>query len=344
MLLTTTMVVKMEINLEHGAGGKLTHELFNSVFYKAFKNKILEKAGDKAILRFGSTRIAFTTDAFVMSPKKVSGCSVGKLSVTGTVNDLLTCGAIPMYLSASFIIEEGYPMSNLREIVRDMSEAAKASGVSIVTGDTKVVEKGKADGVYITTSGIGKVMKNSNVSGSNAEPGDAILVSGPVGTHGTAVMLARGEFGLYSNVSSDCCALNDLVIPLIRKYGRKIKVIRDPTRGGLATTLNEIAQESKVGMIVEESKIPVLEEVKSACEVLGIDFLSMANEGIMVFIVDAKVKDKFLKDLRNNPKGKLASVIGEVVNDSEKKVILSTSVGGERILDMAKGLPLPRIC
>jgi hydrogenase expression/formation protein HypE len=338
------MVVRMEINLEHGAGGKLTHELFNSVFYRAFKNKILEKAGDKAILSFGATKIAFTTDAFVMSPKKVSGCSVGKLSVTGTVNDLLTCGAVPLYLSASFIIEEGYSISNLSEIVKEMSEAANISKVSIVTGDTKVVEKGKADGIYITTSGIGKVMKNSNVSGSNAEPGDVVLVSGPVGTHGTAVMLARGEFGLYSNVTSDCCPLNDLVIPLIKRYRKKIKVIRDPTRGGLATTLNEIAQESKVGIVVEESKIPVLEEVRSACEVLGIDYLSMANEGIMVFVVDRKVKDSFLKDLRKNKKGRLASLIGEVASDREKKVVLSTSIGGERILDMTKGLPLPRIC
>lgn len=334
----------MEINLEHGAGGKLSHELFNSLFLKYFRNKILEKAGDKAILKFGSKRIAFTTDAFVMSPKKVKGCNVGRLSIFGTVNDLLTCGAVPKYISASFIIEEGYSLESLSEIVEEMSHAAKLSKVSIVTGDTKVVEKGKGDGVYIVTSGIGEVLNNSNVSGSNAKPGDVVLVSGPVGTHGTAVMVARGDFGLYSNVESDCYPLNDLVIPLIRKYGKKIRTIRDPTRGGLATTLNEIAQESKVGMIIEESNIPVLEEVKAACEILGVDYLSMANEGVMVFVVDEEISDKFLKDLRKNSHGKFAAIIGKVVKDKEKRVILKTSIGGERILDMAKGLPLPRIC
>jgi hydrogenase expression/formation protein HypE len=331
------------ITMEHGAGGKMSHELFEQIFRSRYGNKYLGTASDKAVLKIGRNRVAFTSDAFVMSPRQVSGCSLGALSVFGTVNDLLTCGAKPLYLSSSFVIEEGFLLDELSQIVSDMAFAAKKCKVEIVTGDTKVVERGKADGVYIVTSGIGTVIQGVGVSGSNARVRDKVIVTGSVGNHGVAVMIARGEFGLSADVGSDCGSLSDLVLPLLRKFGSKVHVLRDPTRGGLATVLNEISIESRVAIEIDERSIPIEPGVRAACDLLGMDPLYMACEGVMVLIVDKKMENPVLRELRRRGARK-AMTIGTVAGSPKGRVTMTTSIGGKRYLSMLKGMSLPRIC
>jgi len=331
------------ISMEHGAGGRMSHELFERVFSSRYGNKYLDRAADKAVLKIGRNRIGFTSDAFVMSPRKVQGCSLGALSVFGTVNDLLTCGATPLYLSSSFIIEEGFPFDELDQIASDMTSAARKCKVEIVTGDTKVVERGKADGVFIVTSGIGSVARGVEVSGSNARARDRVIVTGSVGNHGVAVMIARGEFGLSAKVKSDCGPLSDLVLPALRKHGSRVHVLRDPTRGGLATVLNEISIESGVAIEIDEKSIPIEAGVKAACDLLGMDPLYMACEGVMVLIVDKRIEDSVLRELRRRGATR-AAVIGTVTGSPKGRVIMTTSVGGKRYLSMLKGMSLPRIC
>jgi hydrogenase expression/formation protein HypE len=331
------------ISMEHGAGGKMSHELFEQVFSSRYGNKYLDRASDKAVLKIGRNRVAFTSDSFVMSPRQVPGCSLGALSVFGTVNDLLTCGAKPLYLSSSFVIEEGFLFDELNQIASDMAFAAKKCKVEIVTGDTKVVERGKADGVYIVTSGIGAVIQGVGVSGSNARVRDRVIVTGSVGNHGVAVMIARGEFGLSADIRSDCGSLSDLVLPLLRKFGSKVHVLRDPTRGGLATVLNEISVESRVAIEINEGSIPIEPSVRAACDLLGMDPLYMACEGAMVLIVDKRIENPVLRELRRRGAPK-ATTIGAVAGSPKGKVMMTTSIGGKRYLSVLKGMSLPRIC
>jgi len=331
------------ISLEHGAGGKLSHDLFTRVFASKYGNRHLSRAADKAVLRIGNRRIAFTTDAFIMSPRKVPGCSLGALSIHGTVNDLLTCGAKPMYVSASFVMEEGFPVKELGEIAEDMASAAKGCEVEIVTGDTKVVERGKADGAFVVTSGIGEVLSRVDVSGRNARPGDSVIVTGSVGRHGVAVLIARGEFGLATEIKSDCSSLTGLILPLLRKYGPMIHSLRDPTRGGIGTTLNEIALESKTCLRVEEAGIPIDPSVKAACDLLGMDPLYMACEGVMAIVVDPRAESQVLRALRKRG-AKEAAPIGRVISIPKGRVLMTTSVGGIRHVGMLRGVSLPRIC
>jgi len=332
-----------EISLEHGAGGKLSHDLLNEVFRAKYDNTYLRKASDKAVLKIGGRKVAFTTDAFVMAPARVPGCSLGELSVFGTVNDILTCGAKPLYLSSSFVIEEGFRLQELEEIAADMASAARRCNVKIVTGDTKVVERGKADGAFVVTSGIGEVMRGVSVSGSNAKVGDKVIVSGSVGRHGAAVLIARGEYGLSANIRSDCAPLSSLVVPMLKKLGNRVHVLRDPTRGGLATTLNEIATESRVCVEIDERSIPIDESVRAACELLGIDPLYMACEGVMALLVDPAVEQSALIGLRRRGARESAS-IGTVTSSPKGKVLMTTSVGGKRYVGMLRGMSLPRIC
>lgn len=331
------------ISLEHGAGGKLSHDLFTQVFASKYGNRHLKKAADKAVVRIGNRRIAFTTDAFIMSPRKVPGCSLGALSIHGTVNDLLTCGAKPMYVSASFVVEEGFALEELGGIAADMASAAKKCGVEIVTGDTKVVERGKADGAFVVTSGIGEVLSRVNVSGGNARPGDSVIITGSVGRHGVAVLIARGEFGLATEIKSDCRSLTGLILPLLKKHGSMIHSLRDPTRGGIGTTLNEIALESKTCVHVREADIPVDSSVKAACDLLGMDPLYMACEGVMAIVVDPRVESPVLRALRKRG-AKEAASIGRVVSAPKGRVLMTTSVGGTRNVGMLRGISLPRIC
>ncbi len=332
------------ITLEHGAGGKLSHELLKSIFVREYGGKSLAKAGDKAVLSIGGSRIAFTTDAFVMSPRVVPGCSIGKLCITGTINDLLTCGARPLFISASFIIEEGFPIEELSSISTDLAGAAKASGIEIVTGDTKVVQKDRADGVYVVTSGIGEVLKDVDVSGSNARAGDDVIVTGELGCHGVAVMLARGEFKIAAKANSDCNALTSLVLPLLRRWKRSIHALRDPTRGGISTTLCEIAIESNVGIEIDESMLPISNSTRAACELLGIDPLFMANEGVMAIVADHVFSERIVRMLRRKRNGENSRIIGNVVANHKGKVKMKTKIGGERYLELLRGMSLPRIC
>ncbi len=321
----------------------MSHELFEQVFSSRYGNRYLDAASDKAVLKIGKNRIAFTSDAFVMSPRRVPGCSLGSLSVFGTVNDLLTCGAKPLYLSSSFVIEEGFLFDELDQIASDMASAAKRCKVEVVTGDTKVVERGKADGVYVVTSGIGSVAPGVNVSGSNARVHDKVIVTGNVGNHGVAVMIARGEFGLSSDVRSDCSPLSGLMLPLLSKFRRRIHALRDPTRGGLATVLNEMSIESGVAMEVDEKNIPIEPSVRAACDLLGMDPLYMACEGTMVLIVDKRIEKPVLRELRRRG-ARNATTIGAIARSPRGKVTMTTPIGGKRYLGMLRGMSLPRIC
>lgn len=333
-----------QINLEHGAGGKLSHDLVRSIFLRSYGGPLFRKAGDKAVVSIAGKKIAFTTDAFVMSPMDVPGCSLGALCVTGTINDLLTCGARPLFMSVSFILEEGFQMDRLVAISKDIARAAHLSGVAVVTGDTKVVERHKADGAYITASGIGEVIEGVNVSGSNAKVGDHVIVTGDIGNHGVATMLARGEFNIAARTKSDCRSLADLILPMLENFKNRVHALRDPTRGGISTTLNEIALESNVGIEVDESELPIAKPTRTACELLGIDPLFMANEGIMVLVIDPSSSERAAELLRRRRFGHRSAVIGRVVRNHRGKVKMRTLIGGERYLEMLRGVSLPRIC
>ncbi|WKZ17886.1 MAG: hydrogenase expression/formation protein HypE [Candidatus Jettenia sp. CY-1] len=331
------------ILLSHGSGGKLSYQLIHEIFLKAFNNEFLSPLNDQAIFNLPTSRLAFTTDSYVVNPIFFPGGDIGKLSVCGTVNDLAVGGAEPLYLSASFIIEEGILIEELRMIVDSMAQTANHVKVKIITGDTKVVERGKGDKLFINTSGIGIVKDGIHLSPLLIKPGDAILVSGHLGDHGIAIMCHREGIQMESPVQSDCAALHELVQDVISR-SPGIRAMRDPTRGGLATTLNELAVSSGCGMIIREEDIPIKEEVKGACEILGFDPLYLANEGKLIAIVSKDLADTVLEAMRKNPLGKDASIIGTVVDEPRGKVLLETSIGNRRILDMLSGEQLPRIC
>lgn len=331
------------ILLSHGSGGKLSYQLIHEIFLKAFNNEFLSPLNDQAIFNLPTSRLAFTTDSYVVNPIFFPGGDIGKLSVCGTVNDLAVGGAEPLYLSASFIIEEGILIEELRMIVDSMAQTANHAKVKIITGDTKVVERGKGDKLFINTSGIGIVKDGIHLSPLLIKPGDAILVSGHLGDHGIAIMCHREGIQMESPVQSDCAALHELVQDVISR-SPGIRAMRDPTRGGLATTLNELAVSSGCGMIIREEDIPIKEEVKGACEILGFDPLYLANEGKLIAIVSKDLADTVLEAMRKNPLGKDASIIGTVVDEPRGKVLLETSIGNRRILDMLSGEQLPRIC
>ncbi|MEO2069556.1 MAG: hydrogenase expression/formation protein HypE [Desulfurobacteriaceae bacterium] len=329
----------MRIEIGHGSGGKLTRELIEELFLKHFSFPELTSLRDASYLKINSNKIAMTTDSYVISPYFFPGGDIGKLSISGTVNDLTVSGAIPSFISVGFILEEGLPFEDLEKVVKSMAETAKKANVKIVAGDTKVVEKGKCDGIYINTTGVGEIVRT--FSPTFAKPGDVVIVSGYIGDHGIAVSLAREEFEIESGVISDCAPLNNLLVPLFEVEG--IRWMRDPTRGGVATVLIEFSEHSKLGVRLFEERLPIREEVRFVCDMLGYDPLYLANEGKAVIIVDKREAEKVLGKLRQNPLGKEAKIIGEVT-DEFQGVHLITSIGGERRLELLEEDPLPRIC
>ena len=329
--------------LAHGGGGRLSHQIIQKMFVSQFHNEFLDQSHDGAIVPVNGSRLAFTTDSYVVNPIFFPGGDIGMLAVNGTVNDLAMCGAIPLYLSAAFIIEEGLPMDELWRIVLSMQEAAKRAGVKLVTGDTKVVDKGKGDKIFITTSGIGTIESGIDIDPKNARLGDKIIVSGNIGVHGIAIMSVREGLEFETKIESDCAPLNDLVQTMF-KASRQIHVLRDPTRGGIASALNEIAESAIVGMLVHEEKIPIDESVSGACEILGFDPLYVANEGKLLAFVSPKDADKVLAAMRSHSLGKDAAIIGEVTNEHPKTVFMKSRIGGTRVVDMLSGEQLPRIC
>ncbi|HEV2450857.1 MAG TPA: hydrogenase expression/formation protein HypE [Streptosporangiaceae bacterium] len=329
------------ITMSHGAGGKATRTLIEAVFLDAFRNPLLEPLEDAARLRAGESTVALTTDSYVVSPLFFPGGDIGDLAVNGTVNDLAVAGARPLYLSAGFILEEGFPIADLTRITESMRAAAAAAGVQVVTGDTKVVERGKADGCYINTAGIGLVQRDLGLV--QTRPGDAIIVSGPIGDHGVTIMLARGELDIEADVRSDTAPLNGLVAGLLDAVPG-VRALRDATRGGVATILNEIARSAGVGVLASEDDIPVRAEVRGAAELLGIDPMYVACEGRLVAVVDGAQADQAVAALRAHPLGEQAAVIGRACEDSPGIVRLRTTFGGTRIVDLLVGDPLPRIC
>ncbi len=331
------------ILLAHGSGGRLSHELVKDIFLPVFDNPALSRLDDRAELEMPGTRLAFTTDSFVVSPPFFPGGDIGKLAVCGTVNDLAMGGAEPLYLSAGFIIEEGFPLNMLRAIAQSMKKAADEAGVQVVCGDTKVVENGSADGIFINTSGIGRVPEGVHVSGSSARPGDKVIINGFIGDHGIAVMAERQGLSFRERITSDCAPLNGLV-RLMLEVSKDVRVLRDPTRGGVATTLNEIAGQSGVGIVLHEQALPVREQVLGACEILGFDPLYVANEGKLLAVVPADTADRLVEAMRNHPYGRESAVIGEVAAEHPGRVVLATGIGGRRIIDMLVGEQLPRIC
>ncbi|HUL30774.1 MAG TPA: hydrogenase expression/formation protein HypE [Thermodesulfobacteriota bacterium] len=332
-----------KILLAHGSGGKLSHDLMKEIFLPQFSNPFLEPLDDGAKMTNRQGMIGFTTDSYIIHPIFFSGGDIGKLAVCGTVNDLSMIGAIPAYLSLSLIIEEGFPIDLLKRIASSIHDTAGRAGVAIVTGDTKVAEHGAVDQLFINTAGIGWIRPGINLSGGNARPGDQILLSGSLGDHETAVLSQREGFEFQGELESDCAPLNDLAGKML-DVCPSIRCMRDPTRGGLATTLNEIASTSNVGMVIEEERVPVRESVKGISELLGLDPLYLANEGKLIAICPFQEAEQLLGVMKNHPLGRNAEIIGNVTEDNCKRVILHTLIGGHRILDMLTGGQYPRIC
>jgi hydrogenase expression/formation protein HypE len=334
------------ITLSHGSGGKATHNLIEGIFAPAFSNPLLDRLDDAAVFApgNGNVRMAFTTDTYVVNPLFFPGGDIGKLAVHGTINDLAMAGAQPLYLSTGFILEEGFPIVDLRRIVASMATAARVAGVAIVTGDTKVVQRGKADGVFINTAGIGLVRTSRTIGQDQLQPGDKILLNGPIGDHGIAIMLEREMLDLECEIRSDSAPLHTLVAALLEVAGDGIHCLKDPTRGGVATSLNEMALASEVAITLDERAIPVRSEVRGACEILGLDPLTIANEGKVLAVVAPEVADHALAAMRAHPLGKEAAIIGTVQAAPASMVFLRTDIGGTRVLDMLVGDPLPRIC
>ena len=335
-------IMSDKILLTHGSGGKLAHELVERSFLQALSNPLLAKLDDSAIFDV-SGRLAFTTDSYVVSPIFFPGGDIGKLAVCGTVNDLAMVGAIPLYLSLSFIIEEGLSQKDLTKIVSSVQRAAEEAEVQVVTGDTKVVNRGSADKLFINTAGVGIIPAGVDISGWNAKPGDKVILSGTIGDHGIAVLSQREGLSFSTQLQSDCAPLGKLVAKMLQ-VSSQIHCLRDPTRGGLTTTLNELATQSKVGIKIEEDKIPVREEVHAACEMLGFDPLYVANEGKLVAIVAPEDAETVLNGMRQNTYGKDAVIIGEVRQEHPARVVMRTKIGATRIVDMLVGDLLPRIC
>lgn len=332
-----------QVLLGHGSGGKLSADLVRDLFLAAFHNPILARLDDQAIVSINGLRLAFTTDSFVVKPLFFPGGDIGSLAVHGTVNDLAMGGAQPLFLSAAFIIEEGLPMETLRRVVASLQRAAADAGVQVVTGDTKVVEKGSGDGLFINTSGLGVVPDGVHLSADQARPGDRVLLSGPIGEHGIAIMAHREGLEFESELTSDSAALHTLVAAMLEAT-LEIRCLRDPTRGGLSSTLNEIAAQAHVGIETDERAIPVREEVRGACELLGLDPLYVANEGKLVAIVAPGAADRVLAAMRRHPLGEHAAIIGNVTAAHPRLVTMRTTVGPTRVVDMLAGDQLPRIC
>ncbi len=333
------------VDMSHGAGGRAMAELISSIFKDAFGNELLEQGNDQASFPTPlGGRMVMTTDGYVVSPIFFPGGDIGSLAVHGTVNDLAMAGAKPLYLSTSYIIEEGFPLGDLKRIADSMGAAAKAAGVMIVTGDTKVVERGKADGVFISTAGVGVVPEGLNLSGDRARPGDKVIVSGSMGDHGVAIMSSRENLTFETEILSDSAALNGLVETMVAVAGPHLRLMRDPTRGGLAATLNELAHQSGVGFRIVEDRIPIKRQVAAACELLGLDPLNVANEGKLVAVVAAEAADTLVEAMRSHPLGADAAIIGEAVEDDQRFVQMTTGFGGGRIVDWLAGEQLPRIC
>ncbi len=329
--------------LGHGGGGRLSAELLKSVFLPAFSNDVLNALEDQAILRIGGGRLAFTTDSYVVRPLIFPGGDIGRLAVNGTVNDLAVGGAVPLFLSAAFILEEGLPLADLRRVVESMRLACAEAGVKIATGDTKVVDRGKCDGMFITTAGIGLVPDGVSLSIRNAKPGERVLVSGTVGDHGIAVMSVREELDFETVLESDTAPLHDLTRTMLAACP-SIRCMRDPTRGGMASALNELAAASKVGVKLTESAIPLRAEVRAACELLGFDPLYVACEGRLIAVVPPEDADRLLAVMREHPLGLHAAIVGEIVAEHTGIVTVRTPIGGERVLPLLAGDQLPRIC
>ncbi|KIZ45029.1 MULTISPECIES: hydrogenase expression/formation protein HypE [Rhodopseudomonas] len=332
------------VDLSHGSGGRAMAHLIADVFHAAFNNEWLARGNDQAAFDVGQGRMVMTTDGYVISPLFFPGGNIGSLAVHGTINDVAMAGARPLYLSASFIIEEGFALAELKQIADAMGAAAREAGVPIVTGDTKVVERGKADGVFISTTGIGALPDGLDLSADKARAGDRVLVSGTLGDHGIAVMSKRANMTFDTDLVSDSAALHGLVAAMVAADGAGIRVMRDPTRGGLAATLNELAQQSGVGFRINEESIPVRPAVAAACELLGLDPLNVANEGKLVAIVAPEAAQGLLAAMRAHPLGQDAVDIGEVIADDHRFVQMTTSFGGGRIVDWLSGEQLPRIC
>ncbi|MFC9789516.1 hydrogenase expression/formation protein HypE [Rhodococcus sp. NPDC127528] len=332
------------VTLAHGAGGKSSAALIDTVFVEAFRNPELEQMGDAAVLALpAGDRLAFSTDSYVVQPLRFPGGSIGNLAVHGTVNDLAVSGARPQWLSAAFVIEEGFEIARLQEIVADMRDSAQTAGVQIVTGDTKVVGKGAADGMFISTAGVGVIPSGRRLSVESVRPGDKVLVSGTIGEHGMAVMLARGELAIEADIASDTAPVNEIVEAMLAA-APSTRWMRDATRGGVGTVCNELAQSAGVAVVLDEQVLPVQPQVLGACDLLGIDPLYVANEGKFVAVVPAAEADSALAAMREHPLGSSAEVIGEVMAEPEGIVALRTAFGGSRIVDMLVGDPLPRIC
>lgn len=337
-----------QIVLGHGSGGKLTAELIERLFYPPFQNPLLLRGDDSAVIPFGDNfengdSLAVSTDSHIVQPLFFPGGDIGRLSICGTVNDLAMVGASPLWITASFILEEGLSTEDLEKIVISMRDSADEAGVAIVAGDTKVVGRGEADGLYITTTGVGRVPRGRNTSGRNARTGDAVIISGTIGDHGIAVLAARGELRFETEIVSDTAPLNAMV-ETIYETGAEIHTLRDPTRGGVAATLNEIARQSGVAIFLDEKSLPVTDEVHGACELLGFDPLHIANEGKLLALVPAGDASDVLNAMKSNMYGSEARIIGRVESDPEERVLMETGIGGTRIIDMPAGELLPRIC
>ncbi|MCX8011038.1 MAG: hydrogenase expression/formation protein HypE [Ignavibacteria bacterium] len=332
-----------KILLAHGGGGKLSNQLIQKLFISQFDNEFLNVQHDGAVFEINGTKFAFTTDSYVIQPIFFPGGDIGELAIYGTVNDLAMCGAKPLYISVGLIIEEGFAIDELWKITLSLKNASEKSGVKIITGDTKVVDKGKGDKIFINTSGLGIVYEGVNVSPKNCKAGDVIILSGRIAEHGIAIMSAREGIEFETTIQSDTAPLNDLVENIF-SVSKKVHVLRDPTRGGLASAFNEIAASANVGIYIDENKIPILEQVKAVCELLGFDPLYVANEGKLIAIVEAEDSEKILQAMRSHPLGTESQIIGEVVSSHPKRVVMKTSIGSQRIVDMISGEQLPRIC
>lgn len=337
--------MEKNVLLGHGSGGRLSHELIKNIFYKYFNNQVLSQQTDSAILPCDASNLAFTTDSYVVDPIFFNGGNIGKLAVCGTVNDLAVSGATPKYISSAFIIEEGFALEDLEKIVATMAEEAQKAGVVVVTGDTKVVNKGQCDKVFINTAGIGFLEpKHKHISsGESICAGDKILINGSIADHGMTIMAARNFGNFNTAISSDCAPLNGMIQEMLES-GCRVKFMRDATRGGIATVLCELAENSKLGVMVNETAVMINENVRGMCELLGFDPFYVANEGKVIVVVDRDDAEKALEIMRQNEFGKEASIIGEMVADHQGKAILRTEIGGKRIIDMLAGEQLPRIC
>jgi hydrogenase expression/formation protein HypE len=331
------------VQLDQGSGGRAMHELIDTLFLNAFENPLLLERNDSAVFEIPGGRMAMTTDSYVIDPLFFPGGDIGSLAVHGTVNDLAMRGAKPLYLTAGFILEEGLLLEDLKRVVASMARAAREAGVQIVAGDTKVVPRGKADKLFINTAGIGVVPAGRDIAGAKARPGDQVLINGAIGDHGMAVLCKREGLEFENEILSDSAALNGLIERMLAAFP-EIHVLRDPTRGGVATTLNEIAEQSGVGIRLFEEALPVRADVLGACEVLGLDPLYVANEGKVLAIVPAAGADAVLSAMKSHPLGKSSCLMGEVISDDPGRVLLRTRIGGSRIVDMLRGEQLPRIC